>query len=484
MLFSNLSFDRIKGIKSLTKVHSKCHFQAERGGKPGQPSGVIYASSLLLSSCMTPFHWARPPSFWTPLWAGLLGWWRDPFTAIRWGGGSRARPFRWNSLCLFLQESRIQSLEEQIDTLTTENDFLSSQLQSAEKYVLVANRKHFLWFFVLHPWRCGGPLEVRWSIGGQLQCLDWWARNLLWISRSKKLYSYSFRYSEKTQPLRHTSTPGVSPIATPSKKDPTAVQFANSAPITEADMAPLTENSTAQQNLEASTQNGEHSSCHIPDGDETEHSDNANSMIAEPGTELASQNVTAAQDTSRPSHTETEMSSNKSWHPTQRWASVKGNCPNILMETLFPGQRVLSHLQHNIPFCLFLSWFPFLQKTPRGIPEGFAEYCIPHLTRQQNCFRGLNNSLLIPGFVNLWTLQHFTFSQRGSLFVNSLHLDNFSGFKNNRFQWKKCCDDAWKVFTSHCTKCSSGQERSEYISEDLNLVCGCPASVGSLSWTR
>ncbi len=221
MLFSNLSFDRIKGIKSLTKVHSKCHFQAERGGKPGQPSGVIYASSLLLSSCMTPFHWARPPSFWTPLWAGLLGWWRDPCTAIRWGGGpARGRVAETACVC-FCRSHEYSPWKSRLILWPRKMIFFQANFSLQKSTFLLPIVSIFSDFsfcirdVVVGLLRSGGQLEDNCNvwIGGPEICCGYHAvksyilihsgtvkRLSLWGTRPRQAWVPSQRRVRKTQP--------------------------------------------------------------------------------------------------------------------------------------------------------------------------------------------------------------------------------------------------------------------------------------------
>ena len=70
----------------------------------------------------------------------------------------------------------------------------------------------------------------------------------------------------------------------------------------------------------------ENSSENIPDDYQTcqtmELQDGIDSMIAEPGTELSSQNVTVAPDSSQLNSSGQLQTQNKSWYPTQRYVDI------------------------------------------------------------------------------------------------------------------------------------------------------------------
>ena len=126
--------------------------------------------------------------------------------------------------------------------------------------------------------------------------------------------------------LLKISTPGVSPITTPNKKVPTSVLKTGAAEQDESGIAGLSR-ARVQQNqgqLADSKAEEDKSSENIPDDYKTcqtaELEDGIDSMIVEPGTELPSQNLTMATDSTHLNNKSVEgETSDKSWYPTQRY---------------------------------------------------------------------------------------------------------------------------------------------------------------------
>ena len=124
--------------------------------------------------------------------------------------------------------------------------------------------------------------------------------------------------------LLKISTPGVSPITTPNKKVPTSVLKTDVEGQDEGGITALSREQDNQGQLADSKVEETKSSENIPDDYQTcltaDLEDGIDSMIAEPGTELPSQNLTVATDSTRLNNKSDDgETSNKSWHPTQRY---------------------------------------------------------------------------------------------------------------------------------------------------------------------
>ena len=124
--------------------------------------------------------------------------------------------------------------------------------------------------------------------------------------------------------LLKISTPGVSPITTPNKKVPTSVLKTGVAEPDESGIAGLSRVQENQGQLADSKAEENKSSENIPDDYKTcqtaELEDGIDSMIVEPGTELPSQNLTMATDSTHLNNKSVEgETSDKSWYPTQRY---------------------------------------------------------------------------------------------------------------------------------------------------------------------
>ena len=124
--------------------------------------------------------------------------------------------------------------------------------------------------------------------------------------------------------LLKISTPGVSPITTPNKKVPTSVLKTGVEEQDEGGIVALSREQENQGQLADSKVEENKSSENIPDDYQTcqtaDLEDGIDSMIAEPGTELPSQNITVATNSTHINNKSDDgEASNKSWHPTQRY---------------------------------------------------------------------------------------------------------------------------------------------------------------------
>ena len=126
--------------------------------------------------------------------------------------------------------------------------------------------------------------------------------------------------------LLKISTPGVSPITTPNKKGRVPAPATGSEEQDDGRLSPLPRDPQStpdnKRQLVNDKTDEENSSENIPDEYKTcqtmDLEDEIDSMVAEPWTELPSQNMTMAPDSSQLNKLGDDHTPNKSWHPTQR----------------------------------------------------------------------------------------------------------------------------------------------------------------------